>query len=623
MLQFSLLRNMVKNVRKTLEGIVGKENVKVDRVDLLCYSNDMTPYKYEPDILVFPKTTEEISKILHFANSRKIPVTTRGAGTSVVGGVLPRRGGIVLDMTKMDKIKKIAVEDLYVVVEPGVVLDKLNKVLLPHGLFFPPDTGSSSTCTIGGMAAANASGVHAVKYGTTKDWILGLEVVLADGRVIKTGGPVSKTSSGYNLTHLFVGSEGTLGVITELTLKLNPIPPYKATVSVFFDDLEKATKASTEIMLAGVRPAAMELTDKTCIGVINEVFNLGLPKAEGLLFVELDGYKKHVKEGTKEVIEICRKMGGKNIEWTDDLQKYEKIWEARKALVASLARLKEGYVLVHFAEDPVFPLSEVKNAIKEFQKISKKYGITVATFGHTGDGNLHPVMIINPEDPEEWRKVKLVEKEFMDVLFKKGGTISAEHGIGMSKIPFVRTSLGTSLDVMKKVKEALDPNNILNPGKLGLDTEDREDPGHFLYQGLTKIRKGFFLEKYKNEITKCFRCGLCRATCPTFNQTKMESANARGKVLLSYFLLTGQLEPSEKLLEAFNLCTLCMHCTVACPAGVNVAEIVEAARRDLASKGFIHPVHKVIAKNILKHNSVFGGNATRKAEMVKSLKEAI
>jgi len=622
MLQFSLFGRTVKNVRKVLEGIVGKENIKVDRVDLLCYSNDMTPYKYEPDILVFPRTTEEVSKILRFANSRKIPVTTRGAGTSVVGGVLPRRGGIVLDMTKMDKINKVAVEDFYVVVEPGVILDKLNRVLFPHGLFFPPDTGSSSACTIGGMAATNASGVHAVKYGTTRDWILGLVVVLANGRVIKTGAPVFKTSSGYNLTHLFVGSEGTLGVVTELTLKLNPLPPSKATVSIFFDDVEKASKASTSIMLAGVRPAAMELMDKTCIEVINEVFNLGLPKAEGLLLVELDGHEKEVKKGIEEVVEICGKMEGKNMKWTTDPQKYEKIWEARKALVASLARLKEGYVLVHFAEDPAFPLSEIRNAIKEFRKISEKYGITIATFGHTGDGNLHPVMIVNPEDQEEWRKVKLVEKEFVDVLLKKGGTISAEHGIGMSKIPFAKTSLGTSLDVMKKIKEALDPNNILNPGKMGLDTEEREDPGHFLYQYPAKIRTGFFLEKCKNEITKCFRCGLCRATCPTFNHTKVESANARGKVLLSYFLLTGQLKPSEKVLEAFNLCTLCMHCTITCPAGVKVAEIVEKARRDLASKGFIHPAHKAIAKNILNYNSIFGENATPKAELAESLKEA-
>lgn len=613
---------MVKKVRRALEGIVGKENVKVDRVDLLCYSSDMTPYKYEPDILVFPTSTEEVSKILRFANSRKIAVTTRGAGTSVVGGVLPRRGGIVLDMTKMDKIKEVKVEDLYVVVEPGVVLDKLNKVLLPYGLFFPPDTASSSACTVGGMAATNASGVHAMKYGTTKDWILGLEVVLADGMVVKTGTPVFKTSSGYNLTHLFVGSEGTLGVITELTLKVIPLPPYKVTVTVSFGNIENAGKASTDIILAGVRAAAMELMDGTCIGVINEVFNLDLPKAEGLMFIELDGHEKSVKGEIKKVTEICRKRGGRNIEWTDDPQESEKIWEARKALVASLARLKEGYALTHFAEDPGFPISEVKDAIKEFQKISEKHGITIATFGHTGDGNIHPVMIINPDDPQEWRKVKLVEKEFMDVILRKRGTISAEHGMGLCKIPFARAGLGASLSVMKKIKEALDPNHILNPGKMGLDTEEREEPGHFLYQDSAKIRRDLFLEKYKNEITKCFRCGLCRATCPTFSQTKVESAGARGKVLLSYFLLTGQLEPSEKLLEAFNLCTMCTHCTMTCLAGVKVAEIVEAARRDLATRGFVHPVHRTIAEKILKYNNVFSENATPKAELAKSLKEA-
>jgi glycolate oxidase len=609
----------MENLHRALEKIVGKENVKDDIVELLCYSSDMSPFTYKPNFIVLPKTTDEVSKILRLANAHRIPVTPRGAGTSVVGAILPRKGGIILDLTKMDKIKELKVEDLYVVVEPGVVLDKLNKTLSKHGLFFPPDPGSSLACTVGGMAATNASGVRAVKYGTTRDWVLGLEVVLANGEIFKTGKPVLKTSSGYNLVQLFVGSEGTLGVITELTLKVHPIPSYKATVSVYFDQLENAGRAVTDILLAGVKPAAMELMDKTCINVINQAFNLNLPETEGLVIIELDGNMQGVKQDIETIEKICMQRGGREIEWTDDPRRSERLWSARKVLVPSLARLKEGNIIVVLAEDPGLPISEMEEAIKEFQKISKKYGIIIATFGHTGDGNIHPLMIINPDNPEEWKKVWQIEKELIVTVLKRKGTLTAEHGIGLSKIPFASPGLGISLEIMKKIKKTLDPNNILNPGKMGLDTDIRKDPDNLFYQKLRKVKMELFLARFRNDIIKCFKCGLCRAVCPTFNGTKMESANARGKVLLAYFLLTGQLEPSEKVLEAFNKCTLCAHCTLTCPPGIRVAEIVEHARRDLADRGFIHPLHKAMADNIIKHGNPFGKDAVSRDELAKSL----
>ena len=609
----------MEEIQKALEDIVGKENVTADKVDLICYSNDMSPYKYEPDFLVFPKNTEEISKILGFANERKIPVTPRGAGTSVVGAVLPRKRGIVLDLTKMDRIKEVKVEDMYAVVEPGVVLDDLNRTLARYGLFFPPDPGSSAACTIGGMANTNASGIRAAKYGTTKDWIYSMEVVLPDGKVIRTGKPVPKTSSGYNLVQLFAGSEGTLGVITELTLKIAPLPAYRATINAYFDSLESAGRAITDILVAGIKPAAMELMDKNCIGVINEVFKLGLSKAEGMIVAELDGHKASVQEEANKFMEICSKRGGRDLVWTDDPKKSAAIWGSRKALVPSLARLKPGYAIFNLFEDPGLPISSIGDAIKEYQKIAEKHGLMTVFFGHMADGNIHPVMIVDPSDAKQLEKALEMEKDLADVSFKYGGTITAEHGIGITKLPFAEREMGASLQVMSAIKKAIDPNNILNPGKMGLDTMEREETGNLLYQAMPKMKKEPYLEEYKNEVLKCFRCGFCRAVCPMFGQTKLEPSTGRGKALLSYFYLTGQIPPSNRLVDAYNYCTICMHCTVACPAGVKVFEIVQAARRNLAEKGYISPVHKAAGDNIMKFNNPFSEDAAPRKELAKSL----
>ncbi|MEM2213347.1 MAG: FAD-linked oxidase C-terminal domain-containing protein [Candidatus Nezhaarchaeales archaeon] len=613
---------LMERLIKDLEEIVGVGDVLTADEDLLCYSSDMSPLMYKPDVLVFAKSTEEVSRVLSYANRNRIPVTPRGAGTSVVASVLPRRGGIVLDLTKMDRVKEVRPEDLYAVVEPGVVLDRFNLELAKYGLFFPPDPGSSSTCTLGGMAATNASGIRAAKYGTMKDWVYGLEVVLANGDVLRVGSPVPKASSGYNLVQLFIGSEGTLGVITELTLKLAPLPPYRATLSAYFDSLENAGRAVTEILLAGVRPAAMELLDRSSIRVINEVFKLGVPEFEGLIVMELDGAKESVLNEIDRSTEACRKWGGRDIVWTDDPTRSMALWRARKALVPSLARLKAGYTIIPLAEDPGLPISQIADTIKECQRIGEKYGIGLTFFGHLGDGNLHPVMLIDPTDPEQWGKVVKVEEEIINVLLRRRGVLSAEHGIGVVKSPFVGRTLGLGLEVMRRIKQALDPNNILNPGKMGLEGLEREDPSSSYYALLKAVKEGMALQALKNEIIKCFRCGFCRAACPTFNYAKREPFNARGRVLLAYFYLTGRLNPSEKLLELFSFCTLCAHCTMVCPPGVKVAEIIEAAKRDLASSGFVKEGHRAIARNIVETGNIYGSDPHGRDELAVSLEAA-
>jgi len=603
-----------------LKSIVGEERVVDDKVSLLCYSSDMSPFAYTPDAVVLPRSREDVVEVVKYANESRTPIIPRGAGTSVTGAILPRRGGVVLDFTRMSSIKEVRVEDLVAVVEPGVVLDRLNAELAKHGLFFPPDPGSSSACTIGGMVGTNASGVRAAKYGTTRNWVLGLEVVLASGEVVRTGWPVVKHSTGYDLTQLFIGSEGTLGVVTEAVLKLAPIPPYKVTVTVFFDELGLAGRAVTAILLSGVRPAAMELLDRTCLSVVNEVFKLGLPSREGFIVLELDGTRGSVEEEMRKVKGVADRLGAKDYSWTDDPKESLKLWAARKALVPALAKVKEGHVLVPLAEDPSFPISEIEGAIRDFQALSAKYGLTTATFGHAADGNLHPVMIVDPADPDQWGRMLKMEEEIFEIVLRRRGALSAEHGIGLSKSPFARRALGGGLEVMRSLKRALDPNGILNPGKMGLDVESREDPVNLYYAYLSRLRGELQALRRAYEAVRCFRCGFCRAVCPTFNHYFVESKGARGRVVLSYYFLGGLVEASEALRQAYDQCTLCGHCVQVCPPGVKVVDIVEQVRRDLAAKGFISPVHRALGENILKYGNIYGLDNAARGELAKELR---
>ncbi|MEM4700299.1 MAG: FAD-linked oxidase C-terminal domain-containing protein [Candidatus Nezhaarchaeales archaeon] len=600
-----------------LRRVVGEERVVADRVSLLCYSSDMSPFTYAPDAVVFPKSRDEVVEVVKYANESKVPIVPRGAGTSVTGAILPRRGGVVVDFTRMNSIKEVRERDLVAVVEPGVVLDELNAELSKYGLFFPPDPGSSPACTIGGMVGTNASGVRAAKYGTTRNWVLGLEVVLASGQVLRTGWPVVKHSTGYDLTQLFVGSEGTLGVVTEVMLRLAPIPPYKVTMTMSFDELGLAGRAVTEILLSGVRPAAMELLDRVCLDVVNEVFKLGLPRREGFIVMELDGTRRSVEEEVELVKRAAARVGARDLSWTDDPKESLKLWAARKALVPALARVREGYVLVPLAEDPSFPISEIEGAIRDFQAVSSKYGLVTATFGHAADGNLHPVMIIDPADPEQWDKALKMEEEIFNIVVRRRGALTAEHGIGMAKSPFARLSLGGGLDVMREIKKSLDPNNIMNPGKLGLDVESREDEGNLLYAYMYRLRGELQALRRAYEAVRCFRCGFCRSVCPTFKHYAVESRGARGRVLLSYYFLTGRVEPSEELRQVYDLCTVCGHCIEACPPGVRVVDIIEQMRRDLAARGLINPTFKALGENVLRHGNIYGLDNSAREELIR------
>jgi glycolate oxidase subunit GlcD len=577
-----------------LTEIVGQENISASAVDCLAYSRDMSIHAGVPQAIVFATDTEQVSKIVALANSEKVAVTARGTGSSVTGAVLAARGGVILDFTRMNSVKEVNTADGYVVVEPGVICNALNAKLAPSH-FFPPDPGSAPIATIGGMIATNASGVRAAKYGTTKDYVRALTVVLADGRIIQTGDIAPKSSAGYDLTHLFSSSEGTLGIITEAIMKILPMPEYEAFAKASFPDVDTAGRAVEKIFTSGMELATCEILDNVCLDVCRDALNMDIPKEVNCqLFMGIDGPKSAVKEQITTIDEICKSVGGVENLWSDDPVQKAELFAARGGLVPAMSRLQPGYRLVPLVEDFGVPVSRIPETIAEIQQIGKKHGFPVATFGHIGDGNLHATFIMNPTVADQWDRVKKIAIDFIDMTLRYSGTVSAEHGVGIAKSPYIGQQLGEGLNVMKDIKKTLDPNNILNPGKMGFDDAIKDildensfqrylsDPG--------KIQK--FPDDVDNEILACIQCGFCRAGCPTFGESTLESLNAKGRVTLAFNMLTGDLEPSEDLAKRLYQCMLCLNCKYVCPAKVEVSDIIRSARERLVDKGYLPDVFK-------------------------------
>lgn len=577
-----------------LTDLVGEKLVTASPVDCLAYSRDMSIHAGIPQAIVFAVNTEQVSKVVAFANSELIPVVARGTGSSVTGAVLPTKGGVVLDFTRMNSVKEINTADGYAVVEPGVICNALNAKLAPTH-FFPPDPGSAPIATIGGMIATNASGVRAAKYGTTKDYVKALTVVLADGRIISTGDIAPKSSAGYDLTHLFASSEGTLGIITEAVVKILPMPEYEAFAKASFPDVDTAGRAVERIFTSGIELATCEILDNVCLDVCRDALKMDIPaEVNCQLFMGIDGPKSAVKEQIERIDEICSAVGGLENIWSDDPVEKAKLFAARGGLVPAMSRLQVGYRLVPLVEDFGVPISRIPQTIAEIQQIGAKYGFPVATFGHIGDGNLHATFIMNPTVPEQWEKVKNIALEFIDMTLRHKGTVSAEHGVGMAKSPYIGMQLGPALDVMREIKKSLDPNNILNPGKMGFEDSIRDilDENTFQRYLSEPEKVNHFPNGVDNEIIACIQCGFCRAGCPTFAESTLESLNAKGRVTLAFNMLMGNIEPSEDLAKRLYQCMLCLNCKAMCPARVEVSDIVRNARVRLVDKGYLPEVFK-------------------------------
>ena len=458
---------MDTSTKQSLMKIVGTENFTDSLIDLIAFSKDASEHRHRPEAAVWPINTEHVSAIMTLASKEKFPVVPRGAGTSLAGLAVPERGGLIMDMGRMDKILEINIEDRLVVVQPGVVYADLDRKLAPHGFFFPPDPASGSVCTLGGNVATNAGGIKGAKYGTTKDYVLALEIVLADGSILHTGSRCMKTSSGYDMTKLFVGSEGTLGVITKITLKINPKPPLLSTAMAMFDDLEDAGRAISQIMHSGILPCALEIVDQQTLKAINQNTNLNLPEVEAILVAETDGYTREETEyQIEKVMKIFQRNRASRVRRAHTREEAEALWTARRTAYGVMARINNTL----FVEDLAVPMSKVPEMLRAISDIAKKHDVKMPTVGHAGDGNLHPVICFDGTDADEVERVEEASAELFKKVIELGGTLTGEHGIGLAKARFMGMEHDAkSMEYMRGIKRLFDPDNILNPGKMALE----------------------------------------------------------------------------------------------------------------------------------------------------------
>jgi len=453
-----------RRVVDKIKRIVGKEHVHSEPEERVCYSYDATNQSYLPDLVVFPGNAQEVSDIVKLANEEKFPVIPRGAGSGFTGGTLPVEGGLVLVMTRFNRIIEIDTENLIAFVEPGVVTGNFQKEVEKLGLFYPPDPASLKFSTLGGNVAECAGGPRAVKYGVTKDYVIGLEIVLPTGEIISTGVRTVKGVVGYDLTKLMVGSEGTLGVITRIIVKLLPLPASKKTILAVYPKLEDAARTVTGITASKITPSALEFMDHSAIVCVEDFLRIGLPiEAEAILLLEVDGDPYIVGRDAARIQDICMRYGASRVEIAEDEESEENLWRARRAISPSLLKISPTKI----NEDITVPRSKIPDILRKINEIAKRSGLDIVNFGHAGDGNIHVNIMIDKRKEEDVSRAHEAVKEIFQATLTMGGTISGEHGIGITKAPYLRMELGDlGVEIMKRIKRVFDPNNVLNPGKI-------------------------------------------------------------------------------------------------------------------------------------------------------------
>jgi glycolate oxidase len=447
-----------------IASIVGGEHVSTAEEDLLCYAYDATTRHYRPDAVAFPGNADDISKILELANQRHFFVVPRGAGTGMSGGALAVQGGLVLVMTRFNRILSIDTENFVATVEPGVVTGHFQEVVEGKGLFYPPDPASASFSTLGGNVAECAGGPRAVKYGVTRDYVLGLEVVLPTGEVIKTGVQTVKGVVGYDLTRLMVGSEGTLGIITKIILRLLALPEVVRTLSAVFDKMHDAANAVSEIIRSGVLPRTIEYMDRAAIRCVEDYLKIGLPVDAGaMLLIDIDGNPSAVEATFAQLVPICERRGAREVKVADSAEEAGELWRARKSVSPALYQLGPDKM----NQDIVVPRSRIPDMVAWIEDLRKQTGLSIVTFGHAGDGNIHFNIMLDKRHKEAVAKAESAMEQVFQQTIALGGTISGEHGVGISKAPYIGMELGRQeIAVMKRIKTMFDPNGVLNPGKI-------------------------------------------------------------------------------------------------------------------------------------------------------------
>lgn len=455
-----------KELVNALNAISGKEHVFSSPEDLITYAYDASAPNLDvaPLAVVRPGNSDEVCEILKYANKRGIPIVPRGSGTGLAGATVPARDSIVLLMTRMNKIIEVDEANLTALAEPGVITSHLATAVEAKGLFYPPDPGSMAVSTLGGNVAHNSGGLRGLKYGVTRDYVMGLEVVLASGEVLTTGGKCKKDVAGYNLTSLFIGSEGTLGVVTQILIRLIPLPETQRTALAFFDDIHTAAQVVSDIIAARIIPVSLELLDAISIQCVDDFAKLNLPRDMGaMLLIEVDGAVEVVDREIDHVEKICQRNNAQRLEIARDKSHADQLKAARRSTLAALARRKPTTIL----EDVTVPRDKIPEMVQQIRKIANEQNVEIAIFGHAGDGNLHPTGMTDARDKDELRRVEIAFEEIFKAALSLGGTITGEHGVGLKKRHVLPLKVGTTgIATMAAIKRALDPNNILNPGKV-------------------------------------------------------------------------------------------------------------------------------------------------------------
>ena len=456
---------MNPQVIEELIGILGRPHVLVEREDVLPYSFDATAaLRKVPEVVVFPGTSAEVSAVLRLSQRFNVPVVARGSGTGLSGGSVSVEGSVILCLVRLDRILEVDARNFTLRAEAGVLTQAVYDAADQAGLFYPPDPGSMKVSTIGGNVAENSGGLRGLKYGVTRDYVMGLEVVLADGEVCRIGSKCVKDVAGYSLKDLFVGSEGTLGIVTEVLLKLVPRPAAKQTLLATYGRMDAAAESVSAIIASKIVPCTLEFLDRMTIQCVEEFAHVGLPlDAEALLLIEVDGHPAAVADEASRIRDLCAATGATSVRVAADAAEAARLATARRSAFSALARVRPTTIL----EDATVPRSELANMIRFIQATGRKHGLQIATFGHFGDGNLHPTFLTDERDEAEMGRVEAAMREIFTHALSLGGTITGEHGVGLAKKAFLRAQLGDgSYALLKQVKRSLDPKGLLNPGKI-------------------------------------------------------------------------------------------------------------------------------------------------------------
>ena len=443
-----------------------EDEFSTELAERFAYAKDVSPLDVSadvlPDVVVWPRTSEQVSNLVKVASEMSVPVVPRGAGSGESGGSMPVEGGVVLDLTFMKKVLDLDEKNLTCLVEPGIVCDDLNFFLKKKGFFLPPVPASSEMATIGGCVANNSGGYRTVKYGSFKNWVMELEVVLPDGDIIRTGAKTRKSSSGYDLTRLYVGSEGTLGIFTKILLRIHPLPQCIRLVTATFDDIIKACDMTVELMSSDIIPSAVEIMDRLSIEAVRN-YGVKLPRCDSFLIVELDGFEADVEQRVERVRKMALDCGADEVSVGTSEDEINALWKGRKSITPALVAIKPSII----DEDVAVPVANVPDLFKRLVKIAKDLDIEIATYGHVGDGSLHPDILFDKRNPEEVKKAFRAIEMLREATLSLDGTVTAEHGIGLRRKKYLELEYGSKeVEIMGRIKRALDPKNIMNPKKI-------------------------------------------------------------------------------------------------------------------------------------------------------------